>query len=314
MLPPVTVLRLIALGIAGTTLSSLCAFAASAEFAKGSSSLEPETPRELFNEGTKLLQQTNLWRAEYCFEKALSSQAEKFQSPSLYNLGHVRFTQGSDELKKAPAPSATAEHGRAASQRASDAIRAADEALANSTVDKLVASYLHGRGARKELKAAIKAVKAALQVYGKTLNKWERSSGDFKSALELNQADNDARHNADVVDRSIAKLVDRIQQLQQMAAAMGKQEQELGEKMKQMKGKIPAPDMPPGGAGEEEEDEDFPNGKEPGQKEEGPTKEGGEIPLTPEQASWLLEAFGSGRLLLPVEPTKGGNPRAKDPW
>jgi hypothetical protein len=311
MLPLVTVLRLIALGIFGTTLSSL---AARAEFGNGSNAPEPQTPRELFNEGAKLLQQTNLWRAEYCFERALSYQAEPFQSPSLYNLGHVRFTQGSDELKKAPPPSATASKGRAASQRASEAVRAADEALTDNAVDKLVASYLQGRGARKELKAAMKAVKAALQVYGKTLNKWERSSGDFKSALELNQADGDARHNADVVDRSIAKLVDRIQQLQQMAAAMGKQEQELGDKMKQMKGRIPAPDMPPGGSGEEEEEEDFPNGKEPGPKEEGPTKEGGEIPLTPEQASWLLEAFGSGRLLLPVEATKGGNPKGKEPW
>lgn len=314
MLPLVKVLRLIALGIAGTSLSCLPVLAASAEVANGSNSVELETPRELFNEGAKMLQQTNLWRAEYCLERALASQAEAFQSPSLYNLGHVRFTQGSDELKKAPPPSATASRGRAASQQASEAIHAADEALADNAVDKLVSSYLQGRGARKELKAAIKAVKAALQVYGKTLNKWERSSGDFKSSLELNQADADARHNADVVDRSIAKLVDRIQQLQQMAAAMGKQEQELGEKMKQMKGRIPAPDMPPGGSGEEEEEDDFPNGKEPGPKEEGPTKEGGEIPLTPEQASWLLEAFGSGRLLLPVEATKGGNPKAKDPW
>src|SRR5215813_8680080 len=108
MLRLVTVLRLIALGIAGTTLSSLPVFAASAELSNGSNSLEPETPRELFNQGARLLQQTNLWRAEYCFERALSSQAEAFQSPSLYNLGHVRFTQGSDELKKAPPPAATA--------------------------------------------------------------------------------------------------------------------------------------------------------------------------------------------------------------
>src|SRR5262245_32588677 len=177
MLPLVTVLRLIALGIAGTTLSSISAFAASAELANGSNSMEAQTPRELFNEGAKLLQQTNLWRAEYCFERALSSQAEAFRSPSLYNLGHVRFTPGSDELKKAPPAAATAGRGRAASQRASNAIRGAEEALTDNTVDKLVASYLQGRGARKELKAAIKAVKAALQVYGKTLNKWERSSG-----------------------------------------------------------------------------------------------------------------------------------------
>jgi tetratricopeptide (TPR) repeat protein len=313
MIKFVRFLLLIALGIAGV-LCSRTGFGASLDNSSAGGSLEPQSPRELFNEGTRLLQQTNLWRAEYCFERALSSQTEAFQSPSLYNLGHVRFTQGAEELKKGPPATATAARGQAAGQQASHAIEAANDALADTSVEKLVASYLQGRGARRELRAALKAVKAALQVYGKTLNKWERSSGDFKSALELNQTDNDARHNAEVVDRSIAKLVDRIQQLQQMAQAMGQQEKELGEKMKQMKGRIPAPDMPPGGAGEDDEEEDFPNGKEPGQKEEGPTKEGGEMPLSPEQASWLLEAFGSGRLLLPVEATKGGTPKAKDPW
>jgi hypothetical protein len=49
--------------------------------------------------------------------------------------------------------------------------------------------------------------------------------------------------------------------------------------------------MPPGGAGDDEDDEDQPNGPQPGQKE-GPTKEGDEIyTLTPEQAAWLLEGF-----------------------
>jgi len=313
MIQFVRVLPLIALGMAAI-LPSEAAFSAAADNGSAGASIEAQTPRELFNEGTRLLQQTNLWRAEYCFERALSSQSEPFQSPSLYNLGHVRFTQGAEELKKGPPAAATAARGEAAGRQAGNALQSANDALADSSVEKLVASYLQGRGARRELRAALKAVKAALQVYGKTLNKWERSSGDFKSALELNQADNDARHNADVVDRSIAKLIDRIQQLQQMAQAMGQQEKELGEKMKQMKGRIPAPDMPPGGAGEDDEEEDFPNGKEPGPKDEGPTKEGGEMPLSPEQASWLLEAFGSGRLLLPVEATKGGTPKAKDPW
>jgi tetratricopeptide (TPR) repeat protein len=313
MIKFVRVLQFIALGIAGI-LSAEAALSTSADNGNSGTSLEPQTPRELFNEGTKLLQQTNLWRAEYCLERALSSQAEPFQSPSLYNLGHVRFSQGSEELKKGPPHAATASRGQAAGQQASEALRSANDALADSSVEKLVASYLQGRGARRELRSALKAVKAALQVYGKTLNKWERSSGDFKSALELNASDSDARHNADVVDRCIARLVDRIQQLQQMAQAMGQQEKELGEKMKQMKGRIPAPDMPPGSAGDEDEEEDFPNGKEPGPKDEGPTKEGGEMPLSPEQASWLLEAFGSGRLLLPVEATKGGTPKAKDPW
>jgi len=275
---------------------------------------EPETPRDYFNSGARMLQQSNLWRAEYCFEKALGSQSERFQNPALYNLGQVRYTQGIEELKKGPSAGAASGRGRAASQHATQATHGADEALASGEMDKLVNAYLQGRGARRELKEALKAVKAALNACGKTLAKWQRADGDFKSAVELEPKDADSKFNADVVDKSIAKLVDSIQQLQQMANAMGQQNQDLGEKMKQMRGKIPAPNMPPGAPGDEEEDEDFPQGKEPGQKEEGPTKEGGEIPLTPEQASWLLDAFGSGHLLLPVEPTKGGVPKGKEPW
>ena len=79
----------------------------------------------------------------------------------------------------------------------------------------MVAAYLRGRGARKELKAATQAVRRALQAYGAALARWERSSGDFKSTLELNSADSDARHNAEVLDRCIAKLVDSVRELQQ---------------------------------------------------------------------------------------------------
>jgi hypothetical protein len=114
--------------------------------------------------------------------------------------------------------------------------------------------------------------------------------GDFRSAVELDASDSAAARNADVVDRSIAKLVDSLRELQQSASAAGDKNRELGDKLKQLKGRIPAPNMPPGGAGDEEEDEDFPFGPEPGQKE-GPSREGQEMSLSPEQAGWLLEGF-----------------------
>ncbi|MGH7971388.1 MAG: hypothetical protein ACREIC_21935, partial [Limisphaerales bacterium] len=114
--------------------------------------------------------------------------------------------------------------------------------------------------------------------------------GDFKSTVEMKPSDADARQNADIVDRCIAKLVDTIQQLEQAAGAMGDKTPDLGNKLKQLRGKIPAEDMPPGAAGDDEDDEDFPKGTEPGQKE-GPTKQGEEMELSPEQAGWLLDAF-----------------------
>ena len=49
--------------------------------------------------------------------------------------------------------------------------------------------------------------------------------------------------------------------------------------------------MPPGAAGEDDEDdEDQPLGPKPGQ-EEGPAKDGKEMPLSPEQAGWLLDTY-----------------------
>jgi hypothetical protein len=194
-------------------------------------------------------------------------------------------------LKKGPAAAPTAARGRAAAARADEASRAADEALAGDDVQKMVAAYLRGRGVRKEMKAATKVVQRALETHGTALNKWQRSSGDFKSDFELNRPDADARQNAETVDRCIARLIDTLRELQQTAMSMGEKNNQLGERLKQLKGRIPAPDMPPGGAGDDEDDEDQPNGPQPGQKE-GPTKEGDEIyTLTPEQAAWLLEGF-----------------------
>jgi chromosome segregation ATPase len=149
---------------------------------------------------------------------------------------------------------------------------------------------LHGRGERKELKAAIEAVKRALQSYGAALTQWQRSSGDFKSTLELNTTDVDAQHNAEVVDRCIAKLVDSIREMQQLGAALGDENRDLGQKLKALKGRLPDSQAPPGGGGDDDEDEDKPFGPKPGEKE-GASKDGEQMNLSPEQAGWLLEGY-----------------------
>ena len=86
--------------------------------------------------------------------------------------------------------------------------------------------------------------------------------------------------------------------------------------MKQLKGRIPAPDMPPGAAGDDEEDEDQPLGPKPGQ-EEGPAKEGQEMALSPEQAGWLLEGYRlDSERRLPMGGTNPGQPkdRSRPTW
>jgi len=250
----------------------------------------PSTPREFYNAGTRQLGAGKLREAEASLESALASQKERLYPPALYNLGLVRFGQGVEQLKKGPAAKPTVERGQHAAQQADAAIRQANEAIGGNDLDRMVAAYLRGRGARKELKAATEAVRRALQAYGAVLGRWERASGDFKSAAELNGADSDARNNSDVVDRLIAKLVDSLREMQQCCNGMCDKGQQLSEAMKKLKGRIPAANMPPGAAGEDDEDEDQPLGPLPG-KEEGPTKEGQEMTLSQEQAGWLLDAY-----------------------
>src|SRR5712691_3182235 len=114
----------------------------------------PTTPREFFNQGTKQLGAGKLREAESFFESVLASQKEPLQIPALYNLGHVRFDQGIEELKKGPSAQKTAARGKAVADHADEAIRSADDALASEDMQKMVAAYQRGRGARKELKAA----------------------------------------------------------------------------------------------------------------------------------------------------------------
>ena len=251
----------------------------------------PSTPREFFNAGTRQLREGKFREAEAFFESTLASQEPRLQPPALYNLGHVRFDQGVEELKKGPAPRSAAATARRAEGSADEAIRKADEALAGDDLEKLVAAYIHGRGARKEAKAAAQAVRRAMEAHGAGLAKWERASGDFKGALELKTKDADARHNSEVVDRCIARLVDSLRELQKCSGSLGAKGAALGEKLKQLKGRIPATQAPPGAAGDDDEDdEESPAGLQPGQKE-GPSKDGKEMMLSPEQAGWFLEGF-----------------------
>jgi tetratricopeptide (TPR) repeat protein len=273
----------------------------------------PSTPREHFNAGTEQLHAGKFREAEAFLESALASQKDDLRNPTLYNLGHVRFDQGLEELKKNGPASPKVSRGSADTQQAADAIRKADDALAGDDVPKMVAAYMHGRGVKKELKSATTAVEQALAVYRATLTRWERASDDFKGAMEVKSSDADAGYNAEVVDRCIAKLVDSVRKMEQCKNGMDDKGRELGEKLKKLKGRIPAPNMPPGAAGDDEEDEDFPNGQKPGQKE-GPTKEGKqEIALSPEQASWLLDGFKlDSERRLPMGQGPVGDPKERN--
>src|SRR5689334_8393992 len=85
----------------------------------------PTTPREFFNTGTRELAAGKLREAEASLETALASQNERLQTPTLYNLGEVRFAQGAEELKKKPSAESVTARSRKAGEEGDEAIRAA---------------------------------------------------------------------------------------------------------------------------------------------------------------------------------------------
>ena len=143
--------------------------------------------------------------------------------------------------------------------------------------------------------------------------KWRRSLGDFQSAAELNPADTNATHNAQVVERAIADLVDRLRQMEMIAAAGLSSKQKLEALLEQLKGKIPKKNMPPGAAGDDDEEEvGGMSLEEIRDLVEGKTKEGQEMEmsLAPEEAGKLLDGFKlGGNRRLPMTGDEQGEPK-----
>lgn len=256
----------------------------------------PVTAREFYNAGTRLLDAGKFAEAEGMFVSALSQQRARIQPPALYNLGQARFADGLALLKKGPDAQKVSAQGRQALGDADNVLAYADAAMAQNDVGKMMQAYLAGRGARHELRAAQKAVHAAMETYGNTLRKWRRAADDFQSAAELNPADTNATRNAEIVNQAIARLVDSLRQMQEMAGALAGKQQQMGAMMKNLKGRIPAADAPPGAAGDGDDGED---GVQPDQlagQKEGAARDGEQqkIPLSPDQAEQILDGLSPG--------------------
>jgi len=252
---------------------------------------ESRSARGLYNEGTQKLQNGKLREAELVLQTAVAKNEDAIQPVALYNLAHVRFQQGAAVLKESPDGPATQKRGNNANLTTEAALHAADEALAGYDLDAIIAAYMNGRGVRKELKEAMKAVKKALESHGAVIARWQRASGDFKSAHELQVSYQDAMFNAEVVDQHLAKLIDQQEIMMMCMKCMGDSKQELKEKMDKLKELLPE-SLKQQCEGDDEEDEDAEQPKEPkeGQKEADP-RDGRELWLTPEEAARLLEAM-----------------------
>jgi Ca-activated chloride channel homolog len=250
----------------------------------------PETAREFYNVGTRKLAEGKLADAESLFQSALATQDERVRPAALYNLGEVRFAQGVEALNKESSGKSATGRARSALARGTEAIQLGQSALAEKELRQMVSAYLSGRGARKELRGAMKAVLRAMEAHATALLKWRRALGDFRSAAELNPADTNAVQNAKTVERAIAELVDSLREMQQMGQMMKNQSQMLGEVLKQLKGQIPMEDMPPGAPGEDGEEvlPESLRGQEEAKGEEGQEME---VPLSPEEAGRLLDGY-----------------------
>jgi hypothetical protein len=273
----------------------------------------PTTPRDFYNAGTRELREGKLREAELSLQTAVASQEDKVQRLALYNLGHVRFQQGVEALKKAPDARAAAARSQAACAATDAALQMADEALKGYDIEAIVAAYMNGRGARKQLRAATDAVKRALEEHAAVLHRWRRASGDFKSVNEL-RSDADARRNADLVDEQIAKLVDRAQALQIAMQSCSNKKSELQGKLGQLKKLIPKDRLQQCQNGEEDEEDEEEQPKEPkaGQQEAKP-KEGQERLIGPEEAMRLLESLKlDGNRKLPMGLEQTGDPKDRD--
>jgi tetratricopeptide (TPR) repeat protein len=255
----------------------------------------PATARDFYNAGTKLLAAKKFVDAEKMFESALAAQDERVRPAALYNVGHGRFSEGLERLEKGPDAQKAGVQGRSALAAGAQAIHDSELALAGNNVNQMTIAYFEGRGARHDLRDAEKAVSAAMETYGKTLDEWLRSADDFKGVAELNPAATNAVHNAETVERGIARLIDSIHKMQEMMGMMGQQRQQLGKMLSKLKGQIPGLNAPPGGmAGDTDEDDDTVKPDSLAGKKETESHGSGQLKqptLSPDQANEILNGL-----------------------
>jgi Ca-activated chloride channel family protein len=248
----------------------------------------PASALHLYNQGSQLLEEGKLREAEQILTEALLIQDVSCQPAALYNLGHVRYRLGAEALRQGPMPESLPQLEAARTALAQKAIDDAETALARQRIEAIVDAYRQARLARRQLKPVADAVKTALESHRNALMRWERASSDFKSAIELNPTEADARFNADVMDRHIARLVELVQQLQQSMQSLAGQRQRLQQQIEAMKKFLPK-ELHEDGGDEEDEDSETPLPK-PGDQEK-PGREGKERMMTREEAARLLNSL-----------------------
>jgi hypothetical protein len=278
--------RIYAAGLAGALLAAGVAGAAGAE--------EIKSPREFYNQGVQQLAKNQLREAESSLRMAVQSNVAEIQPVALYNLGHVRFAQGKETLKGEGNRKMLLDSGSAATALAEEVIKRIGPVTVSEEVNTLIGAYMEARAARKRIRLSREESTRELDLLGSAIARWRRSLGDFRSAHELDAANEDAKFNADVVDRHIEELLKFKEKVQEQQEKLGEQREKLKEMMKKMRGKIPKDRQRESDDEESDEDEDE-DEKEPEEKqtkaEKGQQKQriGGEREIDPDVLKVLKE-------------------------
>ena len=254
----------------------------------------PQSARALYNSGIEKLREGNLNEAESLLRSAVATGQDYVITPGLYNLGHVRFSQGKETLKGEGNRQQLLDSASAAAAVAQEVLRAKKPIAERSAdVQEIVGAYMEGRAARKQLKASHDANTRTFDLLGTALSKWRRSVGDFRSASELEPSDKDSTFNADTVERHIKELLKFKEELEKQAAEVEKMRGELKKMMGQLRAKIPPEMMQEGDGEEEDEDSEEEKGKKPDDKpgEKQQQRIGGEREISPEMGRWLKETM-----------------------
>src|SRR5688572_10083992 len=119
------------------------------------------SPREAYNQGTIALGKGYLRESESWLLRAAGSQRESMQPPALYNLGHVRFRQGSELLKGEAPRQPLVDRADTATEEGGDAVANANRALESDNLMAILEAYMNGRATRKQLRIANEDVQRA---------------------------------------------------------------------------------------------------------------------------------------------------------
>lgn len=269
---------------------------------------EPQNAREFYNVGTQQLTNDNFRLAESYLQTAVASNDPRIQPVALFNLGHTRFRQGIEALKEINSGQVQ-QRTEATFGTINGALVAGSNALASNNMDEIIAAYRHGRGARKDLKSTTLAIKKAMETHSSVLLKWERASGDFKSAFELKPSDTAAKTNGEFVDANIAQLIDMLQREQNSSMFLKGDSEKIKNMMAELKKRLPKDSEEAKDDGGDEEENDKP--KEPRKgDQEAPAQEGKEKQMDREEAMRLIESLKlDSNRKLPLGMEQTGTPK-----